>query len=166
MAYAAYEQFAALYGEALDEAQFDRLLWEAEQVMDQATTGVDGVAKLRAAMPEEERAAQAVCRCACALTELLARLERAAESISLGREHVENADGTLQPRMVAARSSGSESVTYAAGSGSAAVDAAVSDPAVRRQLLDDTVRRYLAGVPDGNGVNLLYMGPYPVGGEA
>ena len=166
MAYATYEDYTGLYGAGrLDEAGFARLLWEAERVMDQATTGVDGVVKLRAAMPREEQAAQAVRRCACALTELLARLEQAAESVSLGREHTENADGTLQPRLVAARSSGSESVTYAVGSASA-VDAAVGDPAAWRQLTDDTVRRYLAGVPDANGVNLLFMGPYPVRGEA
>lgn len=167
MAYATYKDYTALYGESkLDEAGFSRLIWEAGRVMDAATTGVDGVAKLREAKPSKGFAMEAVKRCACALVDTLRQLDEAAEDIRRGQALIENADGTVQSRQIAAKSSGSESITYATGSsagrGSTAVADAVADVTARQRLLDDTVRRYLAGVPDANGVNLLFMGRYPV----
>lgn len=167
MAYASYKDYTTLYGEGrLDEAGFSRLAWEAERVMDDATTGVDGVAKLRAAKPTKAAPLEAVRRCACALVDTLRQLDETAEAIRKAQGLVENADGTVQGRMVASRSSGSESISYATGSaaraGGTVIDTAVSDQTARARLLDDLVRRYLAGVPDANGVNLLYMGPYPV----
>ena len=137
MAYAVYEDYAALYGEGLDEAGFDRLVWQAGRVMDRATTGVDGVAKLRVAYPERED--EAVRRCACALVERLRR-----------GQPVEHPDGTVSPRLVTGRTAGAESVTYAAAA-SGAEDTALAD----------AVREYLGGVRDANGVNLLYLGRYP-----
>ena len=167
MGYATYADYKALYGEGkLDEAGFTRLIWEAERLMDTAATGVDGVAKLRVAMPTEKRGKQAVKRCACALVDALWQLDEAAENIRKAQALIENADGTVQSRQVASRSAGSESVSYATGSaarsGGSAVDAAVSDLTARHRLFDDVIRLYLAGIPDANGVNLLYMGPYPV----
>lgn len=167
MGYATYADYKALYGESkLDEAGFTRLVWEAERLMGAATTGVDGVAKLRVAMPMEERDAEAVKRCACVLADTLRQLEEAAENIRKAQALIENADGTVQSRQVASRSAGSESVSYATGSaarsGGSAVDAAVSDLTARQRLFDDTIRRYLSGIPDANGVNLLFMGAYPV----
>lgn len=167
MAYATYEDFKALYGDSkLVEAGFSRLSWEAEQLLDIATTGADGVRKLRRAFPVDEHDAQAVRRCVCALVDTLQQLDDAAESIRKAQALVENADGTVQSRLVASRSSGSENISYATGSaaraGGTAVDAAVSDQTARARLLDDMVRRYLSGVPDANGVNLLFLGRYPV----
>ena len=44
MAYVDYEYYKPLYGEkALAEADFTRLLWDAEREIDKATSGVDGV---------------------------------------------------------------------------------------------------------------------------
>lgn len=171
MAYATLAEYAKLYGdETLDEAGFSRLVWEAEQLMDTATTGVDGVRKLRRAFPADEHDAEAVRRCACALVDVLRQIGEAAESIRKAQALVDNADGTVQSRLVASRSSGSESISYATGSaaraGGTAIDAAVSDQTARARLLEDTVRRYLSGVPDANGVNLLFLGRYPVKLEA
>ena len=171
MSYATYEDFKALYGEKrMGEADFARLSWEAEKLMDDATTGVDGVRKLRAAMPKCKAGKEAVKRCACALVDTLLQLDEAAEDIRKSTRLMENADGTLQGRVVTSRSAGSESISFAAGSaarsGTTAVDAAVSDLAARERLFADTVRRYLSGVPDANGVNLLYLGPYPARPEA
>ena len=167
MVYATYNDFTDLYGEKmLDEAGFSRLSWEAERVMNDATTGVDGVCKLRQAFPTDEYSVTAVRRCACALIDELRQLEVAAENIRKAQTLMENADGTVQSRQIASRSSGSESISYVTGSsaraGGTAVDAAVSDLTARQKLLDDKVRWYLAGVPDAHGVNLLYLGRYPV----
>lgn len=168
MSYATYEDFKALYGgEGLGEADFDRLSWEAERLMDDATTGVDGVRKLRAAMPKCKYGRETVKRCACALVDTLRQIDEAAEAIRKAQSFAENADGTLQGRVITSRSAGGESISYAAGSaasqGKTAAGAAVGDLTARQRLMDDTVRRYLSGVPDANGVNLLYMGSYPAG---
>lgn len=166
MAFATYEDYKALYGNnGLDGAGFTRLIWEAERVMDDATTGADFVHKLRVASPVDEYGAEAVRRCACALVDTLRKMEEADEADSKARALVENADGTVHSRVIASVSSGSESISYATGSaarsGTTAIDAARSDPAARERLFADTVRRYLAGVTDANGVNLLFMGVYP-----
>lgn len=166
MAFASYEDYKALYKDnGLDEAGFARLIWEAERAMDDATTGADRVQKLRLYPPADEYGAEAVRRCACALVDTLRKMEEADEADSKARALVENADGTVHGRVIDSVSSGSESISYATGSaarsGTSAIDAAVSDPAARARLLDDTVRRYLSGVKDANGVNLLFMGRYP-----
>lgn len=166
MAYATYEDFKELYGDSnLTEAGFTRLCWEAERAMDDATTGADYVCKLRLYPPEDEYGAEAVKRCACVLVETLWQIELAETDSRRARAMVERADGTVHSAVVASVSSGSESISYATGSvaraGGTAVDAAVSDQTARARLLDDVVRRYLAGVPDANGVNLLFLGRYP-----
>ena len=159
MAFVTYKDYKALYGEGrLEKAGFARLSWEAERIMDDATTGVDGVRKLRRAYPLDEYGAEAVKRCACALVDVLWQLEAATETLRKAQAVTEDADGSMHSRLVASRSAGSESISYATGSaaktGSTAIDAAVSDQTARA--------RYLSGIPDANGVNLLFMGRYPV----
>lgn len=147
MAYASYQDYTALYGEkTLDGALFERLVWQAERAMEQATTGVDGVCKLRQAAPVEPLAREAVRRCACALVELLRR-DGQAEGYAV------RSDGSVTGKVVTAVTAGSESVSYAA-------PAAVSEQE-RQARIERTVARYLAGVPDANGVALTYMGRYP-----
>ena len=41
------------------------------------------------------------------------------------------------------------------------ISKALVDFAVKEKLFRDTIREYLSGVSDANGVNLLYMGVYP-----
>lgn len=167
MAYAAFEDYQELYGESsLDGPGFARLVWEAERAMDEATAGVDGLRKLRLFPPKDGDGAEAVRRCACALVDTLRRIEQAQAASSMAQSLAENADGTVHGRVVTSVTSGAESVSYAAGSAAGvrqtAVDAAAGDRTARARLLADTVRSYLAGVPDANGVNLTYMGRYPV----
>lgn len=166
MAYASYEDYKALYGDTvLTEAGFTRLCWEAERAMDDATTGAGYVCKLRLYPPEDEAGREAVRRCACALVETLWQIELTETDSRLARTLLKRADGTVHSAVVASVSSGSESISYATGgaarSGITAIDTAAGDPAAKTRLLEDTARRYLAGVTDANGVNLLYMGRYP-----
>ena len=50
--YITYEDYAGIYGEAaITEADFKRLGFRAQRVLDDLTTGVDGVRKLAVAMP-------------------------------------------------------------------------------------------------------------------
>lgn len=139
--------YAALYPDGPGEDGFERLAWEAERLMERATTGADGVCKLTAAPPTVPAAVQAAERCRAALVHLLWQMERT-EGLT------ERGDGSVAGRVVTAVTAGSESVTYAAPE-------TLSDQE-RQARIDRTVERYLAGTPDGNGVNLLYMGKYPV----
>ena len=149
MAQASYEDYKALYGEdELDQAAFGRLAWEARRIMDDVTTGVDGVRKLDEAMPEDERGAEAVRRCALALVRKLGQMESAQGTVS-------RADGTVTGRVVTDLTAGAESVRFAAPEGQ------VSGEEERRRALRQTAEEYLAGVADKNGVPLLYAGPYP-----
>ncbi len=141
-----WAQYAVLYPDGPDESGFDRLAWEARRVMERATTGVDGVCKLAAAPPTEQSAVQAVERCMAALVHLLWQQEQSGG-------YVRRPDGSVAGRVVTAVTAGSESVSYAA-------PAAVTETE-RQEAAARIVERYLAGAPDANGVNLLYMGRYP-----
>lgn len=141
-----WQAYAALYPDGPGQDGFERLQWEARRIMDRACTGVDGVRKLTEAPPAAGQDAQAVERCEAALTHLLWQTEQS-EGLTA------RADGSMTTRMVTAVTAGSESVTYAAP--------AAAGTAERETLIRQTLERYLAGVPDGNGVSLLYMGRYP-----
>lgn len=41
------------------------------------------------------------------------------------------------------------------------IDKCLADKEAQKQLYSDTIRDYLSGVADANGVSLLYMGMYP-----
>lgn len=142
-----YAEYAALYPDGPDEEQFERFDWQARRILDRATTGVDGVRKLAVAPPTEPYAAQAVARCEAALAH---RLWQDAQRESF----VCREDGTAVPKVVAAITAGSESVSFAQ-------PAAAASQAEREALYGDMTAGYLAGVADANGVNLLYMGKYP-----
>ena len=149
MAQASYEDYKALYGEdGMDQAVFDRLVWEARKIMDDFTTGVDGIRKLDAAIPEDARGAEAVRRCELALVRQLSQMESVQGSII-------RADGTVTGKVVTDLTAGAESVSFAAPGQTDGAEG-------RQQTLRQTAERYLAGVTDKNGVPLLYAGPYPV----
>ena len=145
--YASYEDYTALYGGGATEAEFERLAWEAGRIMDAATTGVDGVRKLAAAMPEDAYGAKAVRRCCCALVRRLWTAEQA-------ESYVNRPDGTVAGRVVTAVSAGAESVTFAKPADTPAGES-------RERMLRRTAEELLAGIGDKNGVPLLYMGIYP-----
>lgn len=156
MAYITFSEYADIYG-AIDAHDFSRYAWEASRLMDIHTTGVDGVKKLSEAMPTDEGDQECVKRCCAALINVMAEIEKTERSIT---GFTTRADGTVVSKAVSSISSGSESITFANGV-STALSAAVSDSAAREKMYADTVKKYLSGVTDSNGVNLLYMGAYP-----
>ena len=158
MNYATYSDYIALYGEGISVAIFDRLLWDASRVIDYLTTGLDHLPKLRAYFPTDTYDVESIKRCACELVSLMYRIEEADKASS---GFVVREDGTAIGKRVASVSSGSESISYATSGNVSAVDAAVTDPSARKALFSDTVRKYLSGCKDANGVNLLFMGVYP-----
>lgn len=166
MAYVDYAFYKSLYGyNAVPEAEFNRLSWEACRRVDVATTGADNVKKLKVAFPVDEDDAEAVKRCVCELVRIAYKLEQAEQQVRDAQGYITREDGTVISKQVSSVSAGNESTSYVTSGGSSSgatlVDKALSDKDVQERLYIDTITEYLSGVADANGVNLLFMGPYP-----
>lgn len=162
--YADYEFYKTLYGEkSVSETDFNRLSWDACKRIDAATTTVDGIKKLKIAFPTDEDDSEAVKRCLCELINILYKLEQAEERVNASQGFVQREDGTVSSKIVSSVSAGNESISYSTNNISAAtlIDKALSDKTVQEQLYRDTIAKYLSGVTDKNGINLLYAGRYP-----
>lgn len=156
--YITLEQYTQIY-DAIDDKTFNRLCFDACRVMDIHTTGIDNVKKLKLFFPSDSDTAEAVKRCAAKLINLLHQIDKAEESAAGAYE---NSEMGIRGKYIQSISAGNESISYTSGeTGKTAVDKAVADKSNRDRLLADTVREYLSGVADDNGVNLLYMGKYP-----
>lgn len=149
--------YAANYGTA--PTAFDRLLFEASRIVDNYTTGVDGIAKLKVAFPTDEDAQKAVKHCVCKLMRLINDIENAEKAIG---GYQQRADGTFTSGIVSSISSGSESISFVNGNQiNSALASAVADVKARNLMYRDIIIEWLSGIQDKNGVNLLYMGEYP-----
>lgn len=160
MAYVDYETYKELYGE-IEEAAFNRLQWDASRILNSETSGVDGYRKLKYAFPTDEEDVGTIRHCACVIINTMHRVENAVSAAETS--FVEREDGTVVGKVVSSISSGSESISYSTNTGtSTVVDKVVSGALDAEELYRNTVRKYLSGVQDANGVNLLYGGVYPV----
>lgn len=157
--YLTYEDYVTLY-DPMEEKIFNRLSFDACKYIDRLTTGIDGVKKLKVAFPVDEDSADSVKHCAAKIVNILFQIQEAETSASVGRGY-ERTENGLRGKVVSSVTAGNESISYSAGSQITAIDAAVSDMAARDKLIFATIRQYLSGVQDANGVNLLYMGVYP-----
>lgn len=166
MAYIDYEYYKNLFGEkAIPEPDFNRLVWDSCKKIDNATTGVDGVKKLKVAFPTEEDDIEAVKRCVCELLSISYKIEQAEARVEESQGYITLEDGTVMNKQVASRSAGNESISYVTSTSSntaTLIDKCLADKEAQKQLYSDTIRDYLSGVTDANEVNLLYMGMYPV----
>ena len=158
--YITFDDYKKFY-DPIDERLFNRLAFEACRCMDIHTTGIDGVKKLRKHFPTEEDDSQAVKNCAAKVVNLLAQVQEAEAAIAQGRGFTETANG-LQRKIISRVEAGNEAISYMeSNAGSTVIDKAVADKSVKDKLVADTIRYGLSGITDANGVNLLYMGPYP-----
>ena len=156
-----YPEYRSFGGADIDSVTFARLSWLARKKLKYYTTGVDGYSKLKHAFPVDPDDAESVKRCMCEVVSLLNQIEAAEQLADAVRGYTETENG-LQRKVISRVESGNEAISYMEGSGiSSAIDAAVSDTFAREKLLRDTIREYLSGVSDANGVNLLFMGRYP-----
>lgn len=147
-----YAEFIAVYGsDALTLTAFNRFEFDAEVILDDWTTGIDGVRKLRVAFPTDPIDVAAIKRCVIELTKASADIDNIVQLSASG-------DGGV----VASKSSGSESISYR--NDTSALLAAAKDADIREAYIGMIVRRYLSGRSDANGVNLLYGGVYPLRG--
>ena len=161
MEYIDIEFYKSLYGE-IEAVRFNRLSFEACRVIDRHTTGADGVKKLRIAFPIAENDAELVKRCAANILNYLSLIEDTEHAVSASRGYEETAEG-LRRKIVSRIESGNEAISYSEvpSTITTSTDKAAADRGEREKLLANVVREYLSGVKDSNGVNLLYMGPYP-----
>ena len=144
--YVDYAFYKTLYGTTVDETVFNRLIWNAEKLVKNAVTGVDGRCKLDFAFPDVAYDAEAVKRCECALVDIMAKIEKA-ETEAEGNKTVKSV------------SAGNESISYDTGSG--LIGKVLSNKSAQERLYADTINEYLRGTKDKNGVNLLFGGAYP-----
>lgn len=166
MAYVDYREFSGFYCDnGISEAEYNRHAWEASRILENATTGADLVNKLREFFPTDESDVEAIKRCYTALIMELVKLDSLEKESEMSTGYITMPDGTVTPKMVASISSGAESRTFVTSTSNTIANnpryAAVSDLKTRRAHLDGIVRKYLSGVKDANGVNVLYMGEYP-----
>lgn len=147
MAFVDYEYYCGLYGtDAINEQTFNRVLWNAEKLVCDYTTGVDGICKARETFPINIEDVEAVKRCVCELVCLMEQIDKAnAEAVS--------------GKVVSSVSAGNESISYSVNGG--LIGAVLSDKTAQDKLFKDTVEKYLRGTKDKNGVNLLFAGVYP-----
>ena len=158
--YITHTEYTALY-DTIEETVFNRLAFDACRYLDRLTTGADGVKKLKVAFPTDEDDSTAVKHCAAEIVNLLSQICEAELSASAGRGYTQTDNG-LQGKVISSISAGNESISFSgATSAKTAIDTAAADPAVKDQLIHNTIRHYLSGVADANGVNLLFMGTYP-----
>ena len=150
MAYAGYEDYLGLYyGDVLTEDNADKWLDRASDELDTITRG-----RLTFAFPEVDAHANRVKKAVCAMAEALLQIDR--QAMASAPQIAK--DGSYRGRVTSV-SSGGESISYAAAGKEASVyaAAAASDDA-KAELMTGIAARYLSGIPDANGVNLLYAG--------
>ena len=133
------EYYQELYGE-VDPFVFDRFCYEAQTKLDQATTSIFGVKRLKEFFPTDEDDAERVKRCLAKITNILISANEQNEEIAKG--------GFIQ-----SVNSGSESITYA----NKKELLEVTNEQLSRDVRN-TINEYLSGVTDVNGINLLYGG--------
>ena len=156
--YITYDQYVKLYKPV---ENFELLQFEACRYLDKYTTGIDGVKKLKIAFPTDEDSAASVRHCAAQIIYALSQIQSAENAASLTRGYEKTENG-LKGKVISSVSAGNESISYSAsGSQNTAIDAAAADVSAKNNLIRRTIREYLSGVCDANGVNLLYTGVYP-----
>lgn len=137
------------FGEALTEENANRWLSLAGDEVDALTFG-----RLTFAFPTIEAHAEKVKKAVCAIAEALYFIDLQQKAVTAQQTD----DGTYRGA-VASVSSGRESISYSVNNASASVyAAAAANIAEQNKLLGGIAVKYLANIPDANGVNLLYAG--------
>lgn len=148
--YISYIDYQQLGSTPMPEYDFLRRAMEAEKIIDDLTTGVDGICKLRVAFPTDPHDVQTIKVCMAIMISNLGDVDAVKEKMK------EDGGG-----VIASKSSGSESISYATGTVPDDAKAAVSEE-YRREKLRNIARFWLRDIQDCNGVNLLYGGRYDV----
>ena len=137
------------YGEILTEENAGRWLSRASDEVDALTFG-----RLISAFPIVENHVEKVRKAVCAVADALFLTD--AQRLAVSAQKAE--DGQYRGA-VKSVTSGKESVSYFTDAAAATMYAAAAvSPETLSVLVRETAAKYLANVPDANGVNLLYAG--------
>ena len=160
--YISYDDYAAFFGyDRLPTEMFERCAMEADRIMDNYTTGVDGYRKLKYAFPTDADDARIVKFCEARVLDIIWQIAEASDAQRASRKQVQTENGS-HSNLISSMSSGNESVSYATGvSDGDAIAKAAADTNAKAQLIDEMLRGTLRGIEDANGINLMYMGVYP-----
>lgn len=160
MAYTDYNFYKEKYfGIAIAEADFLRFADRASEKIDLMTLD-----RLADGLPFDEKAATKVQKAVCAVADVLKKIEdfdtRAANAAGY---EVDAETGKMIGKIVTSKTSGSESISYSAGSAAdlrslSAVVAVMNDKRAQSRLMYDTAAEYLSGVCGDDGIPLLYSG--------
>lgn len=150
MAYADFEFYSGTFlGDVLAEDNAGKWLEMASDELDALTFG-----RLVTAYPAVESHAVKVKKAACAIAEALFLVDAQRRAVAVQKSD----DGTYHGA-VASISSGKESISYSTiGTAASAYAAAAASAAEQSRLICSIACKYLANIPDANGVNLLYAG--------
>lgn len=150
MAYADYNFYTeSYYGDELTESNAAKWLERASDELDALTFH-----RLQRYYPSSESSDKSVKKAVCAIAETLLRIDVQMQAGSAQK----GSDG-LYHGAIASLSSGRESVSYASNSAGSTIYAkAAVDEAVKLKLLQSAAVKYLSGVSDERGINLLYAG--------
>jgi len=149
MAYADLDFYQkSFFGDVLTEENADKWLARASDELDGPTFG-----RLTFAFPTVEAHAAKVKKAVCAIAEALFYIDvqRAAASAQKA------ADGSYRGT-VASISSGRESISYSTNAANTVYATAAASDLAQVALINGIAAKYLANIPDANGVNLLYAG--------
>lgn len=137
------------HGDVLDDSTSEKWLEMASDELDALTSG-----RLISAFPTNEVAVSKVKKAVCAIADALFLIDCQRQAAAAKQ----TADGSYHGA-VASISSGKESVSYSALGAAASVYASAAASVVEQaRLIGDIACKYLANIPDANGVNLLYAG--------
>lgn len=149
MAYADFDFYQkGFFGDVLTEDNAEKWLSRASDELDGPTFG-----RLTFAFPTVEAHAEKVKKAVCAIAEALFYIDVQRRAASAQKA----ADGSYRGS-VASVSSGRESISYSNNSATTVYAAAAASDDAQTSLINSIAVKYLANVPDAQGINLLYAG--------
>lgn len=137
------------FGNEIPLDDINKYLSRASDELDTLTYG-----RLIKAYPTEHIYDEKVQKAVCAVAECLYKIEEQRKAVAARID----TDGKYTGPISSIKA-GEESVSYTSVNSSSSVySAAAASKEVQNQLIAETATRYIANVPDANGINLLYAG--------
>ena len=140
----------------MPESDFQKYVERSSDRIDAITFG-----RLVNGFPEEERVVTKVKKAVCAVADALYQIDQIKKASMESVGTVTREDGTVVSKAVSSISSGSESISFSAGSSGGTESIygqAAIDKKVESVLLYQVATEYLSGVTDKKGICLLYAG--------
>ncbi len=137
------------FGNEIPLDDINKYLSRASDELDTLTYG-----RLVKAYPTEQIYSEKVQKAVCAVAECLYKIEEQRKAVAARVD----TDGKYTGPISSIKA-GEESVSYTSVNSSSSVySAAAASKEAQNQLIAETAARYIANVPDANGINLLYAG--------